>query len=389
MKRRPSPLVLASSATALSLLGDAMMYAVLPVYYTQLSLIPIHVGILLSANRWIRLLTNHFAGELCRSVRVDFLFGAALLLGAITTAAYGLVSSFTFLLLARVGWGVAWSVIRQAGLLTVGQSGDIQGVGGRTGIYYAISRMGALVGLFVGGIAHDAIGFSSTLLVFAAASVLAVPLGTLSRHGLSVVDQTPSKDATIGGSMGVMVGGLIVGLVGTGLIFSTLGAVLKERIGHDVSVFGVTLGIASLTGAVLAARWVIEALGATGIGRLADRVGRAKMTFWVFVAGSLALGSAAMIHNTVLLVCAVWGVFLCGMALRVLVASEGVERGGGGVMAFATGTDVGTATGPLLGWAMQQVSLPIPYIFVLGAVVYLIGAAAVPRIFDGSVSTRR
>ncbi|MDP6125893.1 MAG: hypothetical protein QGH20_09090, partial [Candidatus Latescibacteria bacterium] len=312
-----------------------------------------------------------------------------LLLGAITTAAYGLVSSFTFLLLARVGWGVAWSVIRQAGLLTVGQSGDIQGVGGRTGIYYAISRMGALVGLFVGGIAHDAIGFSSTLLVFAAASVLAVPLGTLSRHGLSVVDQTPSKDATIGGSMGVMVGGLIVGLVGTGLIFSTLGAVLKERIGHDVSVFGVTLGIASLTGAVLAARWVIEALGATGIGRLADRVGRAKMTFWVFVAGSLALGSAAMIHNTVLLVCAVWGVFLCGMALRVLVASEGVERGGGGVMAFATGTDVGTATGPLLGWAMQQVSLPIPYIFVLGAVVYLIGAAAVPRIFDGSVSTRR
>ena len=55
MKPRRS-VVLIGSATAFSLLGDQMLYAVLPTYYTELGLLPIQVGILLAANRFVYLL---------------------------------------------------------------------------------------------------------------------------------------------------------------------------------------------------------------------------------------------------------------------------------------------------------------------------------------------
>ena len=58
-----------SVATAFSLLGDQVLYSVLPVYYQSFGLVPIQVGILLSANRWIRLGTNELAHRL--SARVD------------------------------------------------------------------------------------------------------------------------------------------------------------------------------------------------------------------------------------------------------------------------------------------------------------------------------
>jgi len=63
--RRPSlPIVYFASALAIVVLGDSLLYAILPSYYSQLGFAPIQVGILLSVNRWIRLSTNYLA-EFC------------------------------------------------------------------------------------------------------------------------------------------------------------------------------------------------------------------------------------------------------------------------------------------------------------------------------------
>ena len=43
----------------------------------------------------------------------------ALLVGALTTLAYGLTESLVLLLLARAAWGACWSVLRLSGLITV------------------------------------------------------------------------------------------------------------------------------------------------------------------------------------------------------------------------------------------------------------------------------
>ena len=78
--RPPSkPVVFGGIATALSLLGDQVLYSGLPVYFDELGLAPIEVGLILSVNRWIRLITNHFAYRMAERFRSDLLFAVALL----------------------------------------------------------------------------------------------------------------------------------------------------------------------------------------------------------------------------------------------------------------------------------------------------------------------
>ena len=86
--------MLISLATAFSLLGDQMLYSVLPTYFTEIGLMPYQVGLVLSANRFIRLITNHLAERLCRRVRLDFLTIAAFGLGALVTYASASVIQF-------------------------------------------------------------------------------------------------------------------------------------------------------------------------------------------------------------------------------------------------------------------------------------------------------
>ena len=103
MSVRPHSTVVAiSAATAFSLLGDQMLYAVLPAYYDQLGLTAIEVGILLSANRWIRLVTNQMAHAASPRLSPRVLLTGAFTLGAITTFGYAATTSFTVLVSARI-----------------------------------------------------------------------------------------------------------------------------------------------------------------------------------------------------------------------------------------------------------------------------------------------
>ena len=61
MSRAYAPVVLVALATAFSLLGDQMLYSVLPTYHAALGLTYIQVGVILSANRWVRFVTNNVA----------------------------------------------------------------------------------------------------------------------------------------------------------------------------------------------------------------------------------------------------------------------------------------------------------------------------------------
>ena len=113
MLKRPSrTTVFTATATALSLLGDQALYALLPLYFQEIGLLPIQVGILLSANRWIRLLTNHLAERLAERFPVNLMLVLSLTLGALLSLAYAYFSSFLVLLVARCLWGLCWSFIR-------------------------------------------------------------------------------------------------------------------------------------------------------------------------------------------------------------------------------------------------------------------------------------
>lgn len=373
---RPSrPVILVALATAFSLLGDQTLYAVLPTYYAELGLLPYQVGLILSVNRWIRLLTNHLAERLTRRFSLTLLLALALTLGAATTAVYGIASLFSILLIARILWGLSWSFIRQIGLMTVVDSAPGGAIGRMMGYYNGISRLGSVGGNLVGAIGHDLIGFTLTLILFSGLSLIGVPLGLLGRRAAPHADRPlPAVEAPTWRSPGLLVCGLIVGSVGAGLMMSTLGSILKETVGDTVTIGAIAIGVATLNGLLLAFRWITDGLTAPLLGALSDRIGRRNAALLTFGLGALALFAAASASGAALLVPMVLLFFVCGVGATVVMFSEAGARGPRAVAAYVTASDTGSAAGPMLGWIALQLALPSHLIFVIGGLFY---AAAV------------
>ena len=97
--------------TAISLLGDATLYTVLPhpEISGQLGISLAMVGLLLGANRAIRLVVNGPVGILYDRMPRRGLLIASLLIGAGSSILYAISYGFWTMLLGRIFWGLAWS----------------------------------------------------------------------------------------------------------------------------------------------------------------------------------------------------------------------------------------------------------------------------------------
>ena len=105
--------------TALSLMGDATLYAVLPTHTAEAGIPLASVGILLGVNRAVRLLTNGPAGLAYDRWPRRWLFVPALFVGALSTALYAATRGFWPLLAGRLLWGLAWSGIWVGGATVI------------------------------------------------------------------------------------------------------------------------------------------------------------------------------------------------------------------------------------------------------------------------------
>ena len=385
---RPSrPVVLIALATAFSLLGDQTLYSVLPTYYTELGLMPYQVGLILSVNRWIRLLTNHLAERLTRYYNLTGLAVLALVLGAGTTFVYGINALFPILLAARILWGLSWSFIRQIGLMTVVDSSPDVTIGRMMGYYNGISRLGSVGGNLIGALGHDLIGFTMTRPLFGGLSLLGVPLVVLSRKGLPHIDRSVETSASpVGQNPTMYVCGFIVGCVGAGLMMSTLGSVLKENVGDSLSVGAFVIGVATLNGLLLAARWVVDGLTAPLLGAYSDRIGRRRAELLFFSVGAIALLPASTTHGTITLVLMVLLFFSSGVGATVVMMAEAGTRGPRTVAAYVTSSDLGSATGPMLGWMTLQFLMPSSTIFIIGGTFYGVATLVSLRTFRKKIT---
>ncbi len=134
---KPQRLVtVVGTAIGMCILGDSFLYGVLPLEAKALGISLPLVGVLLSANRLVRLASNTWASTIFERLGPRRPFVAAVVLSLITTATYGLGWGFVVFLLARLGWGIAWSGLRQGGFQAVWTGGE--------------SRKGQLMGLLYG-----------------------------------------------------------------------------------------------------------------------------------------------------------------------------------------------------------------------------------------------
>jgi MFS family permease len=149
--------------TAISLLGDATLYTVLPHpdISSQLGITLSMVGLLLGANRAIRLVVNGPVGILYDRMPRRGLLIAALSIGAGSSIFYAVGNGFWPLLMGRIFWGLAWSLLWVGGNSVVLDVSTEENRGHNSGIYKMWFFVGVATASFLGAMLTDVLGFRS------------------------------------------------------------------------------------------------------------------------------------------------------------------------------------------------------------------------------------
>jgi MFS family permease len=392
----PTSVMVVAAAVAATLLGDSMLYAVMPSRPDAWALSVPAVGVLLSANRLVRLLTNSVAMWVFERLGPRAPFAFALVLAAVVTLVYGWATAFFVLLAARMAWGLCWSLLRLGGFWAVLNAATDDDRGLLMGWYSAIVRMGSVGGALVGALLTDAIGHRSTLTIFSAAIALAGVswfLATRSeggggRRAVEGGRGTRAGMVTVLADRRLLVtglGGLITGLVFSGLVTASLGFFLREHFGEEIAMLGFALAVTSATGILLGLQWSLGMPLAPLLGHLSDRFGRSLVTTAGFSIGAVGLLLLAVTSSLTLLLLGVALTFIAATALTVgLSATAGdlapPERRSAVMSSYATFLDLGSALGPLIGLAFASLAT-LRGMYAAAAVVLLIAALLSRRIF--------
>jgi MFS family permease len=390
----PSPLraiLPVGIGTCLSLMGDASLYAVLPTHTMQAGVAVASVGILLSANRFVRLALNGPAGAAYDRWPRRWLFVAALFVGACSTAIYGFTQGFAPLLVGRLLWGLAWSGIWVGGNTIVLDVTDDATRGRWVGIYQVAFFLGSSGGSLLGGFLTDRLGYHNAMIVGAGltlagaiVALLLLPETRGARHQESEfmahphhAPDTLSRAHRIEFSSAVALYGANR-LALAGILQSTFGLFLLDQMGQQVQVAGQSLGVATLTGLGLGLSTLISMTSAPIVGHLSDRTGNR----WKVAAGGLVPGVAGfsllalaspLVVPLAIPLTAIAGGSNQGLATALIGDLGNVGRQSRQLGVLFTVGDLASAIGPPLAYAL------IPWVGVKN--VYLVSAAVFAAVF--------
>src|SRR5688572_1885352 len=161
------------SAIALSMMGDMLIFTVLPTQHAALGISVVALGVLLSVHRFIRIGINPVVGMVCDRFgrRRPFLAGTALAL--VSTLGYLLADGFWPLLAARLVWGVSFSLLLVSGYSIVLDVTSPADRGRAIGWYQSLIAVGTTAALVASGVLADLVGYRLTLAIFTPVTALA------------------------------------------------------------------------------------------------------------------------------------------------------------------------------------------------------------------------
>jgi MFS family permease len=387
------------TAVALSLAGDSTLYAVLANQTELLGISLASVGALLGVNRLIRIPGNPLAGVLHDRWGRRRLFLLGLLLGIVSTFGYSLVRGFWPLFAARLLWGTAWALINVGGYTMVLDRSTPADRGRMTGFYQVSYMLGLAISPILGGALTDVLGFRPAVRICAAISGIGLvvalaalpetrpPAGGSQSGGISAVPRW-SLPELVGVlrrvDRRILLAGyiyLVTFFVSNGVLMSTISLYLGQRWGESISLNGVAIGVSSLAGLLLALRALLGIVAGPAAGILSDRLGDR----WPVARGGILLGVSGFLILSLLP--SIWavpgGVVLvslsAGSLIAVLAALVGDlaanDRPGITMGGLATAGDIGSATGPLLAYALATI-LDLRQIYLLCAVALASGLLA-------------
>ena len=369
-------LFLMGLGVAISLLGDLTLYVVLPTHTQAAGIALADVGLMLSANRLIRILLNGPAGVLIERWPRRRIMVPALFAGALSSLLYT-IPGFWPLLIGRLLWGAAWAGVwlgastMALDLATPERRGRTIG---RLQMWYFIGSGGAAL---IGGVLTDWLGYSPALRVcslvtFGAAVMwlLLLPETRPVRSARSVPAGSPEPERVAERERswrGVLVplatAIVLLGvnwLIFIGLLGATLPLLLEQRVGETVLLLGLVIPLASFTGALSAGNQVLGLIASPLSGWASDRLGDR----WLLAVGALGLGTVALAmtavgYGTVLVLATMLGAVATSVLQTqvMTLAGDYSPRGQQGRVLGVLNTvgDIGSAAGPLLAYALLPI----------------------------------
>ena len=374
-------------AMVLSLSGDLTLYTVLPAHAPALGLGLGAVGVLLSANRLIRLASNPAAGLLLDRWGRRRLFVLGMALGTLSTAGYVASQQFWLFLASRLLWGVSWSLINVGAYAMLVDTTQDTNRGWGFGMLQAFFFVGMGVNPLLGGLLTDWLSFKAAFAICAAVTGLGAIIAwlalpeTLPEHRRLTVTVRRrwrpssaihwlSKQRRL---LAVDYMALLTDFAGDGIVLSTLSLYLEQQYGDEISLGGPMLRVASMGGALLAFRAIVSAGVSPIAGRLSDRASNRWATAgWGLIVGVFGMVGLVWISNLWGLLLSVTLISLSGGVLRTILpalvgdladeAHRGAATGG-----LATAGDIGSAAGPLMAYTLLAV-MSLQGVYLLSAI---------------------
>ncbi len=379
--------------TAISLLGDATLYTVLPHpdIYSQLGITLSNVGVLLGANRATRLILNGPVGVLYDRLPRRGLLIAALSIGAISSIFYAIGRGFWVLLFGRIFWGLAWSLLWVGGNSVVLDISTKRNRGRYSGIYQRWFYVGIASSAFFGAVLTDLFGFSggqwiSVGIITAAALswVFFMPETKGFDAANKIAPKKKDKLETSKLPIREMAIASITILVSRFLTWGVLAATaivwLSGMFGKGAQISNIFIPIATLTGLYTAIR-SLTSIGSTPlVGTASDKLGRR----WPIIGLAMVLGSVGLwLMSGEMRILAFVGAILvplAGSSTETLIpaiagdyVSEKMRSRALGLI--NTAGDLGATIGPFAALsALNSEWLSLSEIYKLGSIFFLLVA---------------
>jgi len=352
---------LAALALALALPADTVLYLLLPMFAPQFGVSLAEAGLLLAANRIIRIVGYGYVARFYAR-RGDRLTGLlAVLAAAICAAGYATLSGFWALLPLRLLWGLSFAALNLSTQALA--TADPVGSARRSGRSRAFTALGPVIALPLGAVMAYAWGPRPVFWILAIAALA----GLLVARGLPERQHPlPAKRRGLKLPNSLDAWSFLEGLTLDGLFIIGL-----SYLGSDLLPGGAVM----MAGVLLAVRYLGEIVLSPIGGRLADRFGAEKLLVVLSLMTSVTLigFGAGWLWS-----CAAAIVVLRALQLPLLppiVAhrTPGPER----VQALVTRSvwrDIGAGTGPVLAGLLLPI---VPSFWIYSVPAVLLAGAAV------------
>lgn len=331
--------MLASIVLALALLGDSLLYAVLPLHADTFGVSLAWVGILLSANRIVRLFAYPFLPRVAATGLRRFTIAAAAL-GGISTLTFAAASGAWTLLASRLVWGVVFGSLSLSTLAYATEWSEVAGK--RVGLSLSLREIGPLSSLTAGTAAVALAGVRPTL----------AALGMISIVGVGIATRLPDLAIARGANGPTTFRlpspadwlSLTAGFVTDGIFPATIGLLIASSSGAGEAVVG--------AGLLLGFKRVAVVVLAPLSGHASDRLGERSVTaagFAIAAAGTLAIAFGGVIAGALLISC---GSAITATTIPIAAAGRDPERRVAVFARAGMARDAGAAAGPLAALAL-------------------------------------